>query len=185
MILSTSAWGMLGIAYLLIWYLITGIFLYISICEIIKFSKKNSVTVKGEVDHIVCSVMYRNTEIRGCDGETVKLDRVPDKQSEIPVSRYSLKGKYMFYSVYKYMWNGEQKTLCDSMRHSHGSFDRKRFYKGAPVTIRVSKQDNDAYAEESKGLSFSMKMSIVFAIFGIAQTIGFIALMINGIWTFI
>lgn len=183
--LYASGWGMLGIVYLLIWYLITGISMYITVSDIVKFNKKNSVTVAGEVAYIICTVMYRNTSIRGRDDETGKLDRVPDKYSEIPVTRYSLKGKYMFYPVYKYMWNGEERTFSESMKCNYNSFDRKRFYKGAPVNIKVSKIDNSAYAMESKGISFSMKMSIVFTLLGIVQTVGLVMLLVKGIWTFV
>ncbi len=184
-VVSDAPYGVFGIIYLLIWYGIVGIFLYSSINDFIKFSKKNCYVVMGRVSHIECRLAYHSKyDLNKYGSRMIIVDRVPDHESLVPMNKPAA-GTIWYRPVYSYSFNGEDKTLTEINGKPYSEFKRNKFYKGAPVEIRISKIDNEAYAPAGKRNSSFIVLPIIFLILGIAQTVGFVFLLVNGIWSFV
>lgn len=177
-----------GIVYLIIWYLISGVSLYISISEIKKYSKENCYSVMGTISHIECNFVFHDKynlhKYGNYEGKTVNMDRVPDHESLVPVVRKAA-GSVHYKPVYTYTFNGELRTYTERFDKLYNKFKRKEYYKGVVKELRITKKENDISVVGYGEKSFWMKFSVFFIILGVTQTVGFVFLLANGIWTFV
>ena len=185
---SGSQYGWFGIVYLLIWYFVSGVSLYVSICEIKKYKKENCYTVMGTISHIECNFVFHNKydlyKYGHYEGKTVNMDRVPGHESLVPVVRKGV-GRIHYSPVYTYTFNGEVKTYTERFDKLYNKFKRNEYYKGAVKELRITKKENDVHVVGYGENRFWMSFSIFFIMLGIAQTVGFVFLLTKGIWTFI
>ncbi len=180
-----APYGVFGIIYLLIWYLISGLSLYISIMEIKKYSKENCYSVMGTISHIECTLAYHSKyDLNKHGSRKIIVDRVPDHKSLVPMNKPAA-GTIHYTPVYTYTFEGEVKSYTERCDKRYDEFKRKEYYKGVVKELRITKKEKDVLVVGYGTNNFSMIISVVFMILGIAQTVGFVFLLVNGIWTFL